>query len=153
MYQVYNFVRLGYGSERQKRRNPPGGTMETTLDMTPAGKDRPFADLGAMVQRYREAKGLSQEELANYLPVTKDQVRKIEQGLSRASFEVADAMDAALDTGGAIARAYWPSPASDEVATLRAEIARIAAHLQQLQALFDEFVLGGRAPPPDDSSR
>ena len=127
--------------------------MESTLDMTPAGKDRPFADLGAMVQRFREAKGFSQEELASYLPVSKDQVRKIEQGVSRAGYDVADAMDAALDTGGAIARAYWPSPASDEVATLRAEVARIAAHLQQLQSLFEEFVLGGREPPPDDSSR
>jgi transcriptional regulator with XRE-family HTH domain len=114
-----------------------------------------------VVKQARAAKGLTQQELADLLPVGIDAVRAIERGRDRPSQRTARAMDQALDTGGAIAAAYgfatssldWPA----EAAELRSQIGALAVEVtalnERLQALLRAEPVLTAAPPPKPASR
>ncbi|WP_371482496.1 Scr1 family TA system antitoxin-like transcriptional regulator [Kitasatospora sp. NBC_00315] len=55
---------------------------------------------GTLLRRTREAKGMSQGELARLIPCSRPQITRIEQGLRVPQYSLVTACDTILDTGG-----------------------------------------------------
>ncbi|MBP0459663.1 helix-turn-helix transcriptional regulator [Streptomyces bomunensis] len=59
---------------------------------------------GSELKRYREAAGLTQQELGDVVFVSGSYVGQFEQAIRRPQLDIAQRMDTALDTGGLLAR-------------------------------------------------
>jgi hypothetical protein len=96
------------GAGRGARPGPPGLRARVALmaqppkALTPHASGRHF--LGAEIRRWREFRHLTAGELAGKVFASKAMVLKVETADRRASAELIQACDEALDTGGALGR-------------------------------------------------
>lgn len=127
--------------------------MDTILMVEPSGALEP----SELVAEWRRSAGMTQEKLADRLPVGVDMLRKIETGTAKPSVETARALDQALGTGGAIFRAYFSRPDDDDVERLRARVAEMSHDLHSLSETVEQLagqvrqLLDRREPPPAES--
>jgi transcriptional regulator with XRE-family HTH domain len=86
-----------------------------------------FVEPRDVLKNARAAKGLTQQQLADLLPVGIDAVRAIERGRDQPSLRTALAIDQALDAGGAIAAAFGFSSINllRDVEQLREQVANL----------------------------
>jgi transcriptional regulator with XRE-family HTH domain len=80
------------------------GRRPRALTPEASARDR----FGAELRRFRVARGLTQRELAAMIWLSQELVAKVEKGQRWASWYMATRCDAALRTGGVLAR-LWPA--------------------------------------------
>lgn len=84
-------------------------------------------DLGVTVRRLREARGWSQEQLAEHAALNRSYVGEIERGSAIASVVTVEKLARALDASIAALLCTAPSTASTESAPTRTSVAIAAA--------------------------
>lgn len=95
-------------------------------------------DAGAVLKRERKARGISQDALAKRIGKTTSAVAQFESGRIRPMRDVAEAIDAALETGTAIAGAFGFSSPVDQ-AELRASVDSLILQLAALTQRVSEL--------------
>ncbi|MFD5077368.1 Scr1 family TA system antitoxin-like transcriptional regulator [Streptomyces sp. NPDC058371] len=109
------------------RRNADGGAAVTTA-----------AVFGEVLKHYREAEGLTQEDLARRIPCDRSQVARVEAGARVPQDTFAKTCDELLDTGGVLLRLWsridwYPQVEHPDWFRRRAEMDAVAVALRAYQ--------------------
>ncbi|MFE3647526.1 Scr1 family TA system antitoxin-like transcriptional regulator [Streptomyces sp. NPDC059152] len=112
------------------RRNATGGTAATNA-----------AVFGEVLRHFREAAGLTQEELARKIPCDRSQVARVEAGTRVPQDAFADTCDELLGTGGVLKRLWgridwYPEVAHPDWFQRRADMDAVAVALHEFQTHF-----------------
>ncbi|MEU2363700.1 helix-turn-helix domain-containing protein [Streptomyces noursei] len=121
------------------RRNATGGTAATNA-----------AVFGEVLRHFREAAGLTQEELARKIPCDRSQVARVERGTRVPHETSAEKCDELLGTGGVLKKLWgridwYPEVAHPDWFKRRAEMDAVAVALREYQ----ERVIPGLLQTPE----
>jgi len=103
-----------------------------------------------VIERYRRLHDLSRPDLARMIDMSAEAIEKYERTTTKPSLKAAEALDAALNAGGAILAACGYTPPTDwaaEMATLRSQVAELTETVRRLTAIAED--LQRRIPPAD----
>ncbi|MGH4013764.1 MAG: peptide deformylase [Pseudonocardiaceae bacterium] len=100
----------------------------------PTGQDVFVAEF----RRWRDLSGLSRTALANAMGYSRSYVSKVESGNEHASREFVKAADSALNTGGALQRAWREQEAARATADIKPESGAVTATVETASGLLVE---------------